>query len=105
MQMKNSKAHWENIYQTKKFSEVSWYQEIPETSLKIIRSFNLPKSAKIIDVGGGDSYLVDFLLEEVKLGKILFPKQQFASSLYKAIESKYFADLSDEGVRKKIASK
>jgi cyclopropane fatty-acyl-phospholipid synthase-like methyltransferase len=64
MQMKNSKAHWENIYQTKKFSEVSWYQEIPETSLKIIRSFNLPKSAKIIDVGGGDSYLVDFLLEE-----------------------------------------
>jgi len=64
MQMKDSKAHWENIYQTKKFPEVSWYQEKPETSLKIIRSFNLPKSAKIIDVGGGDSYLVDFLLEE-----------------------------------------
>ncbi|CAN5515845.1 class I SAM-dependent methyltransferase [soil metagenome] len=59
-----SKKHWETIYQTKKSSEVSWTQEIPKTSLDFIHSFELSKNAKIIDVGGGDSKLVDFLLEE-----------------------------------------
>jgi uncharacterized LabA/DUF88 family protein len=71
------------------------------------KMYNKEDFNKVVLVSGDGDYkmLVDFLLEEVKLGKILFPKQQFASSLYKAIESKYFADLSDEGVRKKIASK
>ena len=59
----NLKEHWENIYNTKKLNEVSWYQPNPETSIKIFNSFNLPKSAKIIDVGGGDSFFVDFLLD------------------------------------------
>lgn len=56
------KKHWENIYQTKQTKEVSWFQDKPETSLQFIESFNLPKSAKIIDIGGGDSLLVDNLL-------------------------------------------
>ncbi|MDH7460255.1 class I SAM-dependent methyltransferase [Chitinophagaceae bacterium 26-R-25] len=58
------KAHWENVYHTKRPDEVSWTQPIPETSLKTIRSWNIPKSAAIIDVGGGDSMLPDFLLNE-----------------------------------------
>lgn len=63
--MKNeTKKHWETIYQTKQPEEVSWTQNIPQTSLDFIHSFKLPKSAKIIDVGGGDSRLVDFLLDE-----------------------------------------
>lgn len=57
------KKHWENIYQTKKPDEVSWYQPSPETSLEFIKQFNVPKSAKIIDIGGGDSFLVDHLLD------------------------------------------
>lgn len=56
--------HWEEIYQNKKLNEVSWYQPKPETSLQLIESFGLGKSAKIIDVGGGDSLLVDHLLAE-----------------------------------------
>ena len=56
--------HWETIYQTKQPNEVSWTQEIPQTSLDFIHSFNLPKSARIIDIGGGDSKLVDCLLDE-----------------------------------------
>jgi 2-polyprenyl-3-methyl-5-hydroxy-6-metoxy-1,4-benzoquinol methylase len=56
--------HWDNIYATKQPSEVSWTQENPKTSLDFIRSFNLPKQASIIDVGGGDSRLVDKLLDE-----------------------------------------
>ncbi len=58
------KNHWENIYKTKQPHEVSWTQDAPKTSLYFIRSFNLPKSAAIIDIGGGDSKLVDFLIED-----------------------------------------
>jgi ubiquinone/menaquinone biosynthesis C-methylase UbiE len=57
------KKHWETIYSTKEFKDVSWYQSNPETSLSFLDQFNVPKSAKIIDVGGGDSYFVDKLLE------------------------------------------
>jgi len=59
-----NKKHWENVYETKDASEVSWTQEIPNTSLNFIKSFGLKKNAKIIDIGGGDSKLVDYLLDE-----------------------------------------
>lgn len=58
------KSHWETIYKSKSPDEVSWTQEIPKASLDFINSFELEKSAKIIDIGGGDSKLVDYLLEE-----------------------------------------
>jgi cyclopropane fatty-acyl-phospholipid synthase-like methyltransferase len=58
------KEHWEKVYETKSPQEVSWTQEIPETSLKLIKETNIAKDAAIIDIGGGDSKLVDFLLEE-----------------------------------------
>ena len=60
----NRKNHWETVYETKQPNEVSWTQENPKTSLDFIRETHIGKSAKIIDVGGGDSKLVDFLLEE-----------------------------------------
>jgi hypothetical protein len=61
--MKESrKTHWEQVYLTKNPEEVSWTQAVPKTSLDFINSFNLPKNAGIIDIGGGDSPLVDFLL-------------------------------------------
>jgi trans-aconitate methyltransferase len=58
------KNHWETIYKTKLPNEVSWTQENPEISLDFIKGTNLGKSAKIIDIGGGDSKLVDYLLAE-----------------------------------------
>ena len=58
------KTHWENVYETKEPNQVSWTQEIPKISLDFIMDFDLPKNAKIIDVGGGDSKLVDYLLDE-----------------------------------------
>ena len=60
----NRKNHWEAVYETKQPNEVSWTQEKPETSLDFIREIHLEKSSKIIDIGGGDSKLVDFLLDE-----------------------------------------
>lgn len=59
----SNKTHWENVYNTKLANEVSWTQERPETSLHLIANCDLPKTSKIIDIGGGDSNLVDFLLE------------------------------------------
>lgn len=58
------KNHWETVYETKSPNQVSWTQEIPKTSLDFIHSFGLTKAAKIIDIGGGDSKLVDYLLDE-----------------------------------------
>ncbi|RYF67334.1 MAG: class I SAM-dependent methyltransferase, partial [Cytophagaceae bacterium] len=60
----SSKKHWETVYETKTPDQVSWTQEIPKTSLDFIRSFDLDKTANIIDIGGGDSTLVDWLLAE-----------------------------------------
>lgn len=64
--MNNSerKQYWENVYATKSPNEVSWTQETPQTSLNLIHSFGLDKNAEIIDIGGGDSKLVDHLLEQ-----------------------------------------
>ena len=62
--MNKSKTHWEKIYETKSPDQLSWTQEVPKTSLDFIHSFGLTKTAKIIDIGAGDSNLVDHLLDE-----------------------------------------
>jgi len=62
--MESRKEHWEKVYSSKLPHEVSWTQELPKTSLDFVHSFNLSKSANIIDIGGGDSKLVDYLLDE-----------------------------------------
>jgi len=59
-----NKNHWETVYETKNANQVSWTQQVPKTSLEFIHSFGLPKSARIIDIGSGDSKLVDCLLDE-----------------------------------------
>ena len=64
LKMENRKLHWEHIYQTKQPNEVSWTQDIPKTSLEFIHGFKCAKDAAIIDIGGGDSNLVDNLLAE-----------------------------------------
>ncbi len=60
----DKKNHWETVYETKNPDQVSWTQEVPKTSLEFIHSFGLKKTAKIIDIGGGDSNFVDHLLDE-----------------------------------------
>ncbi len=58
------KQHWEKVYHEKQPNEVSWWQEYPKTSLEFIHSLNIAKTAQIIDIGGGDSKFVDYLLDE-----------------------------------------
>ena len=60
----NKKDHWNTIYSTKEINEVSWYQKVPETSLRLIKNAISSTNSNIIDIGGGDSYLTDILLKE-----------------------------------------
>ena len=61
--MLEKKQHWETVFTTKAENEVSWYQNEPKTSIQLIQACKVAKDAKIIDIGGGDSYLIDSLLE------------------------------------------
>jgi len=59
---------------------------------------------KVVLVSGDGDYkmLVDLLIEEGKLAKVLFPKQRYVSSLYNSIGEWYRADLSEVNTRKKL---
>lgn len=78
----NRHDHWENIFHKKHSTEVSWYEHKPQASIALIQKCGLPSNASIIDIGAGDSRLVDNLfglgyrnisvldVSETALGKI-----------------------------------
>lgn len=57
------RTHWETVYRTKDFHEVSWFQAEARRSLDLIDAVCPDRAAPIIDVGAGASVLVDNLLE------------------------------------------
>ena len=57
-------AHWESVYGSKAPDQVSWFQARPDVSLDLINKLDLGVEASILDVGGGASTLVDYLLAE-----------------------------------------
>ena len=59
----NRRQHWEKVWSRDNPSEVSWYQEAPAVSLGLIKNTGLDLDARILDVGGGASTLVDGLLD------------------------------------------
>ncbi|OGI95393.1 hypothetical protein A2917_02415 [Candidatus Nomurabacteria bacterium RIFCSPLOWO2_01_FULL_42_17] len=62
---------------------------------------------KVVLVSGDGDYkpLIDFLIEENKFEKILFPDKKFASSLYKKLGSEYFDYLENKDIKDKIELK
>ncbi|MBK7472989.1 MAG: class I SAM-dependent methyltransferase [Betaproteobacteria bacterium] len=58
----NEQGHWDKVYSTKAPDAVSWYRAHLERSLALIERAAPDRSAAIIDVGGGESTLVDDLL-------------------------------------------
>ena len=56
--------YWDDIYQKKDELHQSWFQENPEYSLNLINELRLEKNASIIDIGSGESRLVDHLLAQ-----------------------------------------
>ena len=55
--------HWDSIYRGKDPDRVSWYRPHLDRSLAFIEKTSLPRTAAILDVGGGSSTLVDDLLD------------------------------------------
>ncbi len=55
--------HWESVYQNKSFDSVSWYAPHLDESLRLIEQLSQNKTAAIVDIGGGESTLVDDLLD------------------------------------------
>jgi trans-aconitate methyltransferase len=53
--------HWDGVYDTKSEQQVSWYEAVPAVSLRMMESAGLTAETCVIDVGGGDSRLVDQL--------------------------------------------
>ena len=58
------KQPWDNLYLNNKEDEQNWFQPYPKTSMEFVELFNLPLPENIIDIGGGDSNLVDALLDK-----------------------------------------
>jgi SAM-dependent methyltransferase len=56
------RSHWEKVYRTRQPTEVSWYRAHLERSLELIEDAAPGRETRIIDVGGGESTLVDDLL-------------------------------------------
>lgn len=61
---KVKRSHWENVYQTKDTTKVGWFQGMPKVSMDLISETKISKNSSVIDVGGGDGTLVDWLLGE-----------------------------------------
>jgi len=53
--------HWESVYKNKREQEVSWFETFPAMSLRMMESAGLTTDTCVIDVGGGDSRLIDQL--------------------------------------------
>ena len=62
--MTDRKHHWEGKYNSLGGPHASWHQEVPGQSLAMIDRAGLSPDSPVIDVGGGDSRLVDFLLQK-----------------------------------------
>jgi SAM-dependent methyltransferase len=64
MESANRQAHWESVYTSKGENEVSWFQESPAPSSDLIVQAGATHASAIIDIGGGASRLVDYLVEQ-----------------------------------------
>ena len=58
-----AKQHWDTVYATKGERDVSWFEPSPGVSIAMIEAAGLARDTCVIDVGGGDSHLVDVLVE------------------------------------------
>jgi 2-polyprenyl-3-methyl-5-hydroxy-6-metoxy-1,4-benzoquinol methylase len=57
------KTHWEGVYTDRAVDEVGWYKPSFDVSLNLIAEASPTRSARIMDIGGGASLLVDSLLD------------------------------------------
>ena len=56
------RRHWDEAYATRGVDGVSWYQAVPSLSLDLIDELGVTRDARVIDVGGGASFVADELV-------------------------------------------
>jgi trans-aconitate methyltransferase len=56
------KEHWEQVYGSRSERDVSWFETVPELSIQMIEAAGVNADTCIVDIGGGDSHLIDELL-------------------------------------------
>ena len=59
----NRQQHWDAIYATKGERDVSWFEASPDMSIAMIEAAGLTRDTCVVDIGGGESRLVDALVE------------------------------------------
>jgi len=58
------KEHWDEIYAALDVDELTWYEEIPEPSIKLLSKCHIHKDEYILDVGAGASTFIDYLIDQ-----------------------------------------
>lgn len=58
------KEHWNEIYEALDVDELTWYEEIPEPSIKLLSKCHIKKDEPILDVGAGASTFIDYLINQ-----------------------------------------
>ena len=61
MSVESRRRHWESVWSRKSTPEMGWYQDDPEPSLGLILAALPERRGAIVDVGGGDSLLIEHL--------------------------------------------
>jgi hypothetical protein len=54
-------SHWDAVYRTRGEEQLSWFEALPSLSLRMMEAAGLTPETCVLDVGGGDSRLVDVL--------------------------------------------
>lgn len=58
------KEHWNTVYSSNPEDQLGWYEAVPKVSLDLIKHCALAKSDPILDVGSGNTLLVDYLIHQ-----------------------------------------
>ncbi len=58
------KEHWNEIYTRLETTELGWYEERPESSIKLLSKCRINKDEHILDVGAGASTFIDYLIDQ-----------------------------------------
>jgi trans-aconitate methyltransferase len=56
------RRHWDSVYFNKGERDVSWFEASPAISLQLIEAAGLSTDSCVIDIGGGESRLIDVLV-------------------------------------------
>ena len=70
----------------------------------MLRLYRKEEFTGIVFVSGDGDYkrMIEFLISENKLTKLIFPDKKRASSLYRMINNNYYIDLSENDIRRKV---